>query len=151
MKDTFKENITENNSKPSTSFNDKDTFKENITENCNKLSAFFSAKDSLGITSLYTESAEILAPNIKVVTGKENINKFWQAFFDTGADELTLKTTEIKRCNELVIEVGEYEVFTNVDNEKYITTCVDNGKYIVIWKMEGGCWKLHRDIFNSSR
>jgi ketosteroid isomerase-like protein len=27
---------------------------------------------------------------------------------------------------------------------------VDQGKYIVIWKQDGGQWKLHRDIFNSS-
>ena len=24
------------------------------------------------------------------------------------------------------------------------------GKFIVIWKEQGGQWKLHRDIFNSS-
>ena len=28
---------------------------------------------------------------------------------------------------------------------------VGKGKYIVIWKQEGGQWLLHRDIFNSSR
>ena len=26
---------------------------------------------------------------------------------------------------------------------------IDKGKYIVLWKMEDGKWKLHRDIFNS--
>ena len=27
---------------------------------------------------------------------------------------------------------------------------MDSGKFIVIWKQEGGQWKLHRDIWNSS-
>jgi len=27
----------------------------------------------------------------------------------------------------------------------------DEIKYIVVWKHEGGEWKLHRDIWNSSR
>jgi ketosteroid isomerase-like protein len=27
---------------------------------------------------------------------------------------------------------------------------MDRGKYIVVWKDEGGKWKLHRDIWNSS-
>ena len=27
----------------------------------------------------------------------------------------------------------------------------DVGKYIVIWKNDGGTWKLHRDIFNSDQ
>jgi hypothetical protein len=27
---------------------------------------------------------------------------------------------------------------------------IDRGKYIVIWKLIQGEWKLHRDIWNSS-
>jgi ketosteroid isomerase-like protein len=27
---------------------------------------------------------------------------------------------------------------------------MDSGKFIVIWKQEGGRWKLHQDIWNSS-
>ena len=27
---------------------------------------------------------------------------------------------------------------------------LDNGKYVVIWKRDGGQWKLHRDIWNTS-
>jgi ketosteroid isomerase-like protein len=30
-------------------------------------------------------------------------------------------------------------------------TEADRGKYIVIWKNQGGLWKLHRDIWNSSK
>jgi ketosteroid isomerase-like protein len=28
---------------------------------------------------------------------------------------------------------------------------LDYGKYVVIWKQDKREWKLHRDIFNSSR
>lgn len=27
----------------------------------------------------------------------------------------------------------------------------DRGKFIVIWKNDGGSWKLHKDIFNTSQ
>jgi len=27
---------------------------------------------------------------------------------------------------------------------------VTNGKYVVIWKRDGGQWRIHRDIWNTS-
>ena len=27
---------------------------------------------------------------------------------------------------------------------------IDHGKYMELWRLEKGEWKLHRDIFNSS-
>jgi len=27
---------------------------------------------------------------------------------------------------------------------------VTDGKYVVIWKRDGGQWKIHRDIWNTS-
>ena len=44
---------------------------------------------------------------------------------------------------ELVTEVGSYTMTDKAGKE------IDKGKYIDLWKMEDGKWKLHRDIFNS--
>jgi hypothetical protein len=41
-------------------------------------------------------------------------------------------------------EAGNYTL-TGVKGE-----VMDRGKYIVVWKDEGGKWKLHREIWNSS-
>ena len=43
----------------------------------------------------------------------------------------------------MVSEVGSYSMTDKSGKE------IDKGKYIVLWKMEDGKWKLHRDIFNS--
>jgi len=41
------------------------------------------------------------------------------------------------------VEEGEY-TFMGEDGEQ-----LDKGKYIVLWKMEDGKWKLFRDCYNS--
>jgi ketosteroid isomerase-like protein len=41
-------------------------------------------------------------------------------------------------------EVGQYEL---TDQSGKV---LDKGKYVVIWKLDGGRWKLHRDIWTTS-
>jgi len=43
----------------------------------------------------------------------------------------------------MVNEVGSYSMTDKKGKE------IDKGKYIVLWKMEDGKWKIHRDVFNS--
>jgi ketosteroid isomerase-like protein len=45
---------------------------------------------------------------------------------------------------DLAAETGKYDL-TGADG-----TVLDSGKYVVVWKREGGHWKLHRDIWNTS-
>jgi ketosteroid isomerase-like protein len=56
---------------------------------------------------------------------------------------ITLNTTDLWGYDDLLTEVGTYTL-TSKDGKE-----VDKGKYIDLWKMEDGKWKLHRDIFNS--
>jgi ketosteroid isomerase-like protein len=63
---------------------------------------------------------------------------------DAGATGLTLTAVEVEAHGDTAHEVGTW-VLKAKDG-----TAVDNGKYIVIWKKEGGQWRLHRDIWNSS-
>ena len=57
---------------------------------------------------------------------------------------LELETLEILGRGDVVSEVGSYELHGPDGQE------MDHGKYVVVWKKEGGGWKLHRDIFNTS-
>ncbi|MFN2131069.1 MAG: YybH family protein, partial [Anaerolineae bacterium] len=72
------------------------------------------------------------------------IQAFWQAVLDAGIKEARLEIREVEAHGDTAIEVGEYTLHGEGGAE------LDAGKYIVIWKREGGQWKLHRDIFNSS-
>jgi ketosteroid isomerase-like protein len=100
--------------------------------------------DPAAITALYTAEGQVLPPNAEAVTGHEAIQAFWQAIGNMGIKGAQLDTREVEGHGDTAIEVGAYTLFGEGRQ------ALDQGKYIVIWKQEGGQWKLHRDIFNSN-
>jgi uncharacterized protein (TIGR02246 family) len=100
--------------------------------------------DAAGLAALYTEDGQVLPPNGDFVTGKDGIQRFWQAVMDMGIKEAKLETVEVEGHGDTAIEVSTFTLHGAGGD------ALDKGKYIVIWKREGGQWKLHRDIFNSS-
>ncbi len=61
-----------------------------------------------------------------------------------GTAEL-LDRLETEAHGDTVNEVGNYKLMVAGGQE------ADAGKYIVIWKNVAGQWKLHRDIWNTSK
>ena len=100
--------------------------------------------DAAGLAALYTANGQLLPPNADFVTGAEALEGFWQAVLDMGIKKAELDTVEVEGFGDTAVEVGKYKLFGAEDQ------MLDQGKYIVYWKQEGGQWKLHRDIFNSS-
>ena len=118
--------------------------REVIAEANNDFMATFGRGDAAGMADLYTDDGQVLPPNSDFVTGKEAIQSFWQALMDMGFKEAKMDIVELEERGNLAFEVSKY---TLKGEEGQV---LDQGKYIVIWKQEGGQWKLHRDIFNSS-
>jgi uncharacterized protein (TIGR02246 family) len=106
--------------------------------------AAFNGGDAAGVAALYTEEGQLLPPNADVMAGKEAIQAFWQGAMDMGIGSAQLEIVEVEGHGDTAIEVSRYTL-CGADGQE-----LDQGKYIVIWKREGGQWKLHRDIFNSS-
>jgi uncharacterized protein (TIGR02246 family) len=106
--------------------------------------AAFKRGDAAGMAALYTEEGQVLPPNGDFVTGWQALQGFWQALMDMGIKEANLETAEVEGHGDTAIEVSTYTLRGEGGQ------VLDRGKYIVIWKQEGGQWKLHRDIFNSS-
>jgi len=102
-----------------------------------------SKRDAVGIAGLYTSSAEIFPPNVDLVKGTQDIQRYWQSSFSDEPVTASVMSTEIESCGDMAWEVGNYKIAA-VDG-----TTVDKGKYVTIWKFQDGKWKLHRDIFNS--
>ena len=100
--------------------------------------------DAEGMGKLYTTGGQLLPTNSDFVTGNEAIQAFWQAVMDMGIKTAELETVELEGHGDTAIEVGRYAL--GGDGGQVL----DKGKYIVIWKQEGGQWKLHRDIWNTS-
>lgn len=105
----------------------------------------FGKGDAAAIAELYTEGGQFIPPNSDFVTGKAAIQTTFQGLMDQGIKALKLETIEIEDYGDTASEVGRYTL--KDANGKVF----DHGKLVVIWKQEGGQWKLHRDIINSSQ
>ncbi len=106
--------------------------------------AAFGRGDAAGLAALYTADGQLLPTNSDVVAGSAAIQTFWQGAIDMGLSTATLETLEVEDCGDTAVEVGRYTLKTGDES------VADSGKYIVIWKNQGGTWKLHRDIWNTS-
>ncbi len=104
----------------------------------------FARGDAAALAALYTADGQLLPPGGEVVAGREAIQAFWQGAMDGGVAGATLAIAEVEEHGDTAIEVSRYTLFGAGEQP------LDRGKYIIIWKREGGEWRMHRDIFNSS-
>jgi uncharacterized protein (TIGR02246 family) len=105
----------------------------------------FGRGDASSVARLYTSTAQLLPAHSDVVVGTTAIQRFWQAAMDMGLTEAVLETVELEAHGETAHEVGRYTLKAARGD------VADAGKYLVIWKHEDGTWKLHRDIWTTSR
>jgi uncharacterized protein (TIGR02246 family) len=102
-------------------------------------------KDAAALSQMYTDDALLMPPGSQEVRGREDIRQAWEGILQLGIESVRLQTAEITVAGDLLIEAGGATVFGAGG------AVLDEGKYLVVWKQDGGTWKLHRDIWNSSR
>lgn len=100
--------------------------------------------DASGMAELYTTDGKLLPPNSETVEGREDLTAYWKAVMDMGISEVLLHTGKVERHGNALVEVSNAEL-RGEDG-----AMLDMAKYIVIWKLEGGTWKMYLDIFNSN-
>ncbi len=122
----------------------KDRKTEIMAANQKFMDAYAGGASTLG--DLYTTDAQLFPPNSDVVKGNQAIGNVWKSIYDAGGiKKAKLETVDAEQEGNMVIETGRYTLLGANDTQ------LDAGKYMVIWKKEGGVWKLHRDIFNTSQ
>jgi uncharacterized protein (TIGR02246 family) len=109
-----------------------------------RFSADFAKGDAAAVAAHYTVGGQAFPPNGGVARGREAIAKLWKGAMDSGVKGVKLTVVEVEAHGDTAHEVGTYALVG--EGEKTL----DTGKYIVIWKREGGQWKIHRDIWNTS-
>ena len=100
--------------------------------------------NAAGVAECYTADGQLLPPNSEPVTGKPAIQAFWQGAMDMGITRVTLETVEVEAAGDTAYEVGQFTLEAS-------GSIADQGKYLVVWKREGGDLRLHRDIWCTSR
>lgn len=103
----------------------------------------FEQGDAGGVAALYTKGGQVLPPGSDIITGKEDIGAFWRGAMEMGIKRAELNTLELDHQGDTAIEVGRATLYSEGGEE------IDEPKYLVVWKREGGQWRLHRDIWNS--
>jgi ketosteroid isomerase-like protein len=104
----------------------------------------FAQGDSARLANFYTDNAMLLPTEADFVKGKKAIGDFWQGAMDMGVKGIKLEILEIEQHGDSAIDIGQY----TLSGEDGLI--LDKGKYLVVWKNEGGSWKLDRDMWNSS-
>ncbi len=116
------------------------------TGNANFMAAF-QRGDAAGVAACYTADARLLPPNSAPMNGTAAITAFWQGAMALGITAAKLETVELETRGDLAVEIGQYTLTIQPAPE---TTVTDVGKYVVVWKNDGGAWKLHIDIWNTN-
>lgn len=109
-----------------------------------QFSATAAKGNGAGLAALYAADGEVLPAGSDPIRGSDAIQKFWQAALDSGIAGVGLRTIDIFGHGPTATEVGQYELRDKAGN------VIDHGKYIVVWRHEGGKWKLLRDMFSTN-
>jgi ketosteroid isomerase-like protein len=114
-----------------------------IDEGNRKFSAAVSAKDYGAMAALYTETAKLLPPDAPIISGRKAIEEFWRAAATKlGVTGATLTTVDLDVAGDMACEVGEAALALASGTTKV--------KYLVVWRNQGGTWRLHRDMWNTA-
>ncbi|MFT4563518.1 MAG: ketosteroid isomerase-like protein, partial [Gammaproteobacteria bacterium] len=114
-----------------------------IEQNNKKLCASLAAGNAADVAALYATNARLMAANSETISN-DGIAAYWQGAINMGVKDATLIADSVEVHGDTAIEVGKYVMYG--ENR----AALDNGKYVVVWKNEGGDWKLKEDIFNTS-
>ena len=99
--------------------------------------------DFAALSRVYTEGARLMSPGVPMITGLPGITEYWKgAAAALGVTAVVLRTEELTVTSDRAAELGRLEIRTAPGTPPIL------GKYIVLWKQEGGAWKWDVDCWN---
>ncbi|MCX8472922.1 MAG: hypothetical protein ORN85_04660 [Sediminibacterium sp.] len=132
-----------NNKKPLNQF-DLEQVKKTINEANKIYGDRFKIVDRNWYADKYCKDACVMPEKMNSICGIDSIIKY---YYNDGKNKdfiIVIKEVEVFGNQELVVEEGVYD-FPNGEGGSF-----DKGKFIAIWKIEEGKWKIYREIWNSS-
>jgi ketosteroid isomerase-like protein len=100
--------------------------------------------DSAAMVDIFTDDARVLAPNADPVIGRAAIEVLTSEYLKFGITEFTEETTTLYGNAEMLIDEGTYVMVYGKP------AIVDKGKYLNVWRMVNGEWKLYSNMWNAS-
>ena len=122
-----------------------DAAKRSIEAQLKVLMSALAEDDPAAAAQVFTADAKLGVPGRNgVIAGRSAIADFWRAALANGLETLELSTTDLEGEGELWIETGTYTALGANGAE------VGRGDYLLVWKKEGGAWRIHRDFGHST-
>lgn len=121
---------------------------EKILSNISDFSEAVMKSDTKAIGMAYTVDAKIFPNNTNIIRGREAIIDYWTLPEGVQTTFHKISPEEIKIIDKEAYDYGYYEGTTRRANGSESNW---KGKYVIIWKMIDGEWKIYLDIWNSIR
>jgi uncharacterized protein (TIGR02246 family) len=97
--------------------------------------------DAGAVAQVFTADAKLMVSGVDgEIGGRDAIEAFWQSALNGGLKELRLTTVELDGEGPMRVESGTYQALGAGSSE------LGRGRYLLIWKKEGGAWKILRDV-----
>ena len=93
--------------------------------------------DSIALGDMYMVDAEIIPSTV----GRENIVKAFGSMIKDSITGSSFKTSKLWGNDQLLVEDGT-GTWYHADG-----TAVGSGRYLLVWKKDGGKWKILRDTW----
>ncbi len=104
----------------------------------------FNAGDPAKIAGVYAADGSVLPPNGAAISGRGDVQAFWQQFFTTGIS-ISIEDYDAAANGDVGYKAGTFTM-TGPDG-----SVIDDGKYVEVWNHIDGRWQMKYDIFNSNR
>jgi ketosteroid isomerase-like protein len=101
----------------------------------------FNGGDVDGLALMYSEDAEVLPPDVPLVTGHEAIVAYWKAN-QPGQVRLEISEVDARKLGEFWFREGTYAAKFPEEGEPRV------GKFIELWKKDANNWLLYRQMWN---
>jgi ketosteroid isomerase-like protein len=97
--------------------------------------------DAHAAAAVFTGDAQVIVSGVgKPISGRSDIEGFWLAVVGSGLKGLELTRRDLEGEGALRFETGMYRARGAGGAE------LGQGHYLLVWKLEAGEWRIHRDI-----
>lgn len=117
-----------------------------IHELARKFSDAYVRGDAAAMAELYTADAVIFPERSEAITGREAIRRYWTLPAGRRISRHVITPSQIKVEGRYAYDHGTFEIAGTRDGKSWGPS---RGKYVVVWRREGGSWLIHLDIWNS--
>jgi len=121
--------------------------KDEIQTAQDRLAEAVAARDAGRAAALYTEDARLIPQGAPSCSDRGAIAAFFSGASANGIAGARFVTEEVEGDERQATEIGRYELYAVAPNGERILAA--EGRYLVVWRKDGGEWRMHRDMFNT--